>query len=92
MKRILYKFIHSLGFLTEDDVAELMKQTREEVRNDLSHWNGEAWDLSNTVEQYAAVFKDVFEANHRLKKLEEYIGVHYVAENTKLFIGYKKNK
>jgi hypothetical protein len=90
MRKIISGYLFKLGFVHKD----LVEEVENELRKDVGELEGKLQELENTVSDYELVFKDCFESNHRLKKLEEYLGIKYVSEipEMKTFIGYKKIK
>jgi len=73
-----------------DAKNEELEEEVENLRIHLNESDSRREELSMTVSDYEQVFRDCFESNHRLKKLEQYLGIEYSVENPRLFIGYKK--
>lgn len=85
MKKYISKILKKWGFIHRDEFYKEIKHMEMSVASISTR----LLDVENTTNEFESSFLGAFEANYRLKKLEEYLGVEHKVEGA-TFIGYKQ--
>jgi hypothetical protein len=91
MRAIIKRYLQGLGFATHQDIESDLDDAFEDIDKLYTQAESFLVDVQNefNTKDYNQIYREAVEINHRLKKLEEYLGVEYKSE-IKHFIGYKK--
>lgn len=90
MRNIITSYLEKLGFVTKE---KGFKELKRDFHVDTCGYTKSILELKVLVNEYDLAFKDCIQVVHKIKKLEEYLNVMYVSEQTdkeKAFIGYVK--
>lgn len=79
-----------MGFVQETSISRLWRETRR-ISEVLKLKSESDVDVGLAISDFNGLYADVVTITHKLKKLEDFLGVEYKMDvKTKSFIGYKK--